>query len=163
MRKLLLGSVVLTLFAFSLILIQISCHKDVQAQTLAYTLPPATTTSLGGVIVGNGLSVTSNGIISVDSRTGGTANQNLILTSYLNSDSTLAIYDYNGNLQKTIELGSERGSLIDARFSTDGTLIFFRTKATGAYGDRIFKMNSDGSAIQQIVDQKAASRFMDIK
>jgi len=163
MRKLLLSSAVLTLFAFSLILFEISCKKEIQAQTQAYTLQPATTTSLGGVIIGNGLSITSNGVISVNNQTGGTTNQDLILTSYLNSDSTLAIYDYNGNLQKTIELGNGRGSLIDARFSPDGAMIFFRTKATGGFGDRIFKMKSDGSAIQQIIDHRAASRFLDIK
>ena len=32
----------------------------------AYTLPPATTTTLGGVIVGNGLNVDGNGLLSVD-------------------------------------------------------------------------------------------------
>lgn len=163
MKNLLLGSAALIIFSCSMILFQISCKKDIQAQTRTYILPTATTTSLGGVIVGNGLSINSNGVISVTNQTGGTTNQNLILTSYLNSDSTIAIYDYNGNLQKTIELGSGRGTLIDARFSSDGTLIFFRTKATGGYGDRIFKMKSDGSAIQQIIDHKAASRFMDIK
>lgn len=65
MRKLLLGSAVLTLFAISITLFQISCQKESNAQTTTYTLPPATTTSLGGIIVGNGLSVTPSGVLSV--------------------------------------------------------------------------------------------------
>ena len=78
-KKLFLGSIALTTFALSIILFQVSCQKDVVAQnTTNYTLPPATTTTLGGVIVGNGLSVTSNGTLSVNA-SGGTTQQNKLL------------------------------------------------------------------------------------
>lgn len=65
MKRILLGSLILTLFALSIMIFQISCQKNTQAQTNNYTLPPATTANLGGVIVGNGLSVTSNRTLSV--------------------------------------------------------------------------------------------------
>lgn len=49
-----------------------SCQKEATAQQSGsnYTLPFATTSTLGGVIIGNGLSVTGNGTLSVNS-TGG--------------------------------------------------------------------------------------------
>ena len=34
----------------------------------AYTLPPATTTTLGGIKVGEGLSVTSNGVLNANAQ-----------------------------------------------------------------------------------------------
>lgn len=72
MRKLLLSSVVLSLFAIALTVFQMSCQKEATAQQTGsnYTLPSATTSTLGGVIIGSGISVTSNGTISVNS-TGG--------------------------------------------------------------------------------------------
>ena len=50
MKKLLLGSAALTLFAISIFIFQVSCKKEATAQTgSTYILPPATTTTLGGV------------------------------------------------------------------------------------------------------------------
>ena len=68
MKKLLLGSVALTLFSIAIAIFQMSCQKEANAQTGTgtYTLQPATTSTLGGIIVGNGLSVTSNGTLSVN-------------------------------------------------------------------------------------------------
>lgn len=69
MKKLLMGSVSLLLFSIAIAVFQISCQKEVGAQggsSTSYILPPATTNSLGGVIVGNGLNVTSNGLLSVN-------------------------------------------------------------------------------------------------
>lgn len=65
MKKLLLSTIVLVIFAVSIGLFQISCQKDAAAQTIQnYILPPATTSKLGGIIVGSGLTVTSNGTLS---------------------------------------------------------------------------------------------------
>ncbi len=46
-----------------------SCQKEATAQQTGsnYILPSATTSTLGGVIVGSGLSVTSNGTLSLTS------------------------------------------------------------------------------------------------
>lgn len=64
MKKLFLGSAALALFAIAITLFQISCKKDAIAQTITYTLQPATTSTLGGVIVGPGLTVDNSGVLS---------------------------------------------------------------------------------------------------
>ncbi len=51
LKKLVLSTIVLTAFAFSLLLVQLSCKKDVVAQVASYILPIASTTKLGGVMV----------------------------------------------------------------------------------------------------------------
>lgn len=68
MKKLFLGSIVLMMFSISITLIQISCQKPAEAQTGSntYVLPPATTSALGGVIVGQGLNVTNTGVLSAN-------------------------------------------------------------------------------------------------
>jgi hypothetical protein len=77
-----MGSVALTLFSISIVIFQMSCKKDATAQTggTSYTLPTATTSTLGGVIVGSGLSVTSNGILSANATTGGLTQLNKSFT-----------------------------------------------------------------------------------
>ncbi len=66
MKKLFLGSAALALFAIAITLFQISCKKDAIAQTMTYTLQPATASSLGGVIVGSGLTVDNSGVLSTN-------------------------------------------------------------------------------------------------
>ena len=51
----------------------------------AYVLPPATTSTLGGVIIGTGLSVASNGTISVNS-TWLTQQVSAAVASYMSSN-----------------------------------------------------------------------------
>ena len=75
MKKLVLGSIAMLLLAISVTLFQISCTKEAHAQNNSnsnYTLPPATATTLGGIMVGTGLNITSNGTLSV-SQTGSNA------------------------------------------------------------------------------------------
>jgi hypothetical protein len=51
MKKVFLGSIVLVFFAVSICIFQISCTKEAVAQTNnTYVVPPATTTTLGGVL-----------------------------------------------------------------------------------------------------------------
>lgn len=59
MKKILQSTVVLTAFALSLILVQLSCRKDVVAQIASYILPIASKTTLGGVMI-DGTSITIN-------------------------------------------------------------------------------------------------------
>jgi len=61
---LLQGSIALCLFAIAIMLFQISCKKDSFAQSPAYTLPMASTSTLGGVIVGQGLNIDNTGKLS---------------------------------------------------------------------------------------------------
>lgn len=61
MKKILLSSIVLTLFSLSLFLMQISCQDEAIAQNgPSYVLPIATTSTLGGVIP-DGVSIKVDG------------------------------------------------------------------------------------------------------
>ena len=107
MKKVFLGSIVLVFFAVAICLFQISCTKEAVAQTNStYVLPPATTTTLGGVIVGNGLSITPTGVLSVNSSVGSVALQNKILFTK-ESNSTLAAEIWSANYDGT---GASRGA-----------------------------------------------------
>lgn len=65
MKKILRSTVVLTAFAFSLLLVQLSCRKDVVAQIANYILPVASKTTLGGVMVdGTSITIDKEGKIS---------------------------------------------------------------------------------------------------
>lgn len=173
MKKLLLSSAVLVLFAIAIIIFQLSCKKQAIAQTGSnYTLPPATTSTLGGIIVGKGLSITSSGILSADSSTTtGTSqtNQNLILTSYLNSDSTLALYDYSGTLLRTIQPSSAvmdftKYKIREAKLSPDGKLIIVSGQSRSVnFGDAVFTMDTYGNNVKKIFTQNASLRYLDIR
>ena len=65
MKNLLKNSLVILLVFFSITILTISCEMESVAQNpTTYTLPIATSTRLGGVIVGSGLSITPDGLIS---------------------------------------------------------------------------------------------------
>lgn len=64
MKKLFMGSIAILLFTIAISIFQISCEKEAVAYNSNYKLPPATTSTLGGVIVGNGLSATLNGTLT---------------------------------------------------------------------------------------------------
>src|SRR2546423_12190340 len=103
MRKLLLGSLVLTAFSIAILLFQISCQKSALAE-VPYTLPPATTTTLGGVIVGSGLSVTSNGTLSVNAAGGVQQLNKIIFAKLLPAGGIIEIWtmNYDGSNQTKV-------------------------------------------------------------
>ena len=161
MKKLLLGSIVLLIFSVSIIFIQISCSKPVTAQSTSYTLPPATTSVLGGVIVGSGLSVSSNGTLSVNGSSGSNTNQNKIIVA---QDTVLYIYDYTGKaltgnigskLVPFLYSNSSKPSYIySVKFSPDCTLLFIQSKAYNTNSgtpDGFYSMDANGNNVKQIV------------
>ena len=97
MKKLLLASTVLTLCSLSMLIFQMSCSKTAQAQASTYTLPPATTTTIGGVIVGSGLSVSSNGTLSATPAAGGVTQLGKILIEEGYSNDSLLVMNYDGS------------------------------------------------------------------
>lgn len=161
MKKLLLGSVVLTVFSASIILFQVSCKKTADAQTgTSYTLPSATTTTLGGVIVGNGLSVASNGTLSVNSTTGAPHQLNkIVFAKLLTGGGTTEIWtmNYDGTDQTKVNITMPSGQVItfeDPKLSPDGTKIVFIGTTTGSNNndDDIYICNIDGSGVTKIYD-----------
>jgi hypothetical protein len=159
MKKLLLGSIVMMMFSASVILFQLSCQKSVQAQSSSYTLPPATPASLGGVIVGSGLSVTSNGTISVLPNTPGLTQLNkLIFKKNIGGGSSevwTANYDGSnaGKVAITLPAGVSFSDDMNPVLSPDGQKIFFTAGATGTSGGDLYSCNSNGSNVTKIVEK----------
>lgn len=158
MKKLLLGSVILTFFAFSIILFQASCQKEAVANTeSAYTLPPATTATLGGVIVGSGLNVTANGTLSVTSS--GVTQQNKIFykkgvkdpSNSSKSIDEIWSANYDGSNQKKLSVTLPLDSKIVAlSISPDRQSLFF--SVWGPLTANIYTCKTDGSGLTKIID-----------
>lgn len=164
MKKLLLGSAALTIFAISITLFQISCQKESQAQATSYTLPPATTSALGGVIVGNGLTVTSNGTLSV--APGGPTQQNKILfvKSFVSEQeewSEIWTANYDGTNAQKINITVPADMRIDGELgpiiSPDRQTIFFSMSNTTTNSNHIYSCKLDGTNIVKVVDGAGTS------
>ncbi len=161
MKKILLGSLAFFLFAISISILQTSCDKDANAQSNNYILPPATNSTLGGVIVGNGLNITSSGLLTVT--TGSSMTQlNKILFyrdggNYLN-EIWIANYDGTGQTKINIDLpqGCQIGNGTDAKLSPDGKKVFFGVWATPSNMAYIYSCNIDGSDLTKIIDGTAS-------
>jgi len=164
MKKLLLGSAALTLFSISIILFQLSCQKPVDAQQTNYTLPPATPSTLGGVIVGSGLSVTSNGILSLNTTNGIVTQLNKIIYTKLNTSIAqkfeIWTADYDGTNQAKLNItmpsGFQCGGDGDVRVSPNGQKVFFTSVQTSNNSTHIFTCNIDGSNLTKIIDGTSA-------
>jgi hypothetical protein len=160
MKKLFLGSIALTTFSISILLFQVSCKKEAKAQTNSNNyLTPATTTTLGGIIVGSGLSVTSNGTLSVNS-TGGTTQLNKIIFGKLvTGGGAIEIWtmNYDGSNQTKINIVMPTGEVVNdlnPKLSPDGTKVVFlgTTTASTNNDDDIYTCNIDGSNVTKIYD-----------
>lgn len=159
-----MGSAALTLFSLSIILFQISCQKDSNAQSgnSSYTLPPATTSTLGGVIVGNGLSVTSNGTISVTAS--GVAQQNKILyiKEFHSADDYCEIWtaNFDGTNAHKINITIPTGMYIDAEtgvhISPDRQLMFLSMYNPTTNIENIYSCKLDGTNLTKVVDGTGA-------
>jgi len=153
MKKLLLSSVILTFFAFSIILFQASCQKEALANTeSAYTLPPATATTLGGVIVGTGLNVTANGTLNVTPS--GVIQQNkIIFVKRVNSTKEIWTANYDGSNQKKLNIALPSGSRVwDMSISPDGQNLIFSAFSSGIDESHIYTCKTDGSNLTKIID-----------
>jgi hypothetical protein len=165
MKKLLLSSAALILFSISILIFQISCKKDAVAQSGgAYILPVATTTTLGGVIAGSGLSVASNGTLSVMPVSGGLTQQNIIFyIKNISADNSfeywLANLDGTNQHKINITLGANVVLRDEARLSPDGTRIIFTAENTSSNIDAIYSVAVTGGAATKIIDGATTSRI----
>lgn len=146
----------MTIFAISIIIFQISCKKDAVAQTTSYTLPPATTSSLGGIIVGNGLSVSSNGTLSTSS-SGLTQLNKIIYSKYpgtgtYSAEIWTANYDGTGQAKVNITLPANLGITGSAQLSPNGQTLFFQVGNRTTFKFYIYSCKLDGTDVQQIID-----------
>ena len=165
-----MGSFVLGIFSLAIAVFQISCQKTVSAQSGNYILPVATTTNLGGVIVGNGLTISSSGVLSASSGTQ-LENQNQIL--FLYSDTVLRLYDYKGNtngvnLAHNLVPYLYTNYIVDAKFSPDKSLIFVHTRRLTSLGsdpDFVYSMDANGDNVKKIITGERLSNLnvMDVR
>ena len=157
MRKLLLSSVVLSTFAIALTIFQMSCQKQATAQQTNsnYTLPAATTSTLGGVIIGNGLSVTNNGTLSVNTSTSSLPQMNkLIIRKFnykTNSLDGIYIANYDGSNQQKINVqlpsGDNFGQVL---LSPDGKTLFIESNGEPT---NLYSCNIDGTNLKKILGE----------
>jgi hypothetical protein len=163
MKKLLLGSISLLMFSVSVLIVQISCQKGANSQPSNgsnYVLPPATTTTLGGIIVGNGLAVTSNGTLSATSTPA--AQQNKILFykhrkgNFTTNWDEIWIANYDGTNLKRVNIAPPAGMSInldsDVSISPDGQKVFFGMTETATGFTHVYSCNVDGTNLAKVVD-----------
>lgn len=164
MKKLLLGSVSLMLFAIAILIFQISCNKQAIAQpTSSYTLPPATTSTLGGVIIdGTTIKVDANGKISTVSNNNQQLNIILYAIGYgggpgaVNSSaSEYWTMNYDGTNPKKIPLTFASGFYysMNPRLSPDGKTIFF-SASDNNYNSYLYSCSIDGTNLKTLLVQK---------
>jgi hypothetical protein len=165
MKKILMGSAVLTLFAISVTLFQISCQKESNAQTTTYTLPPATTTTLGGVIVGNGLTVTPSGVLFVTTSTPGQLNL-LVYYKYIAPNYEIWTAKQDGTNQVKINMTLPANTVYSddepPQLSPDGTKVFFTLESTiaGQTGTDLYSANINGSSVTKIIDKGGNGNYI---
>jgi hypothetical protein len=153
MKRLLLGSAVLTIFAIAITLFQISCKKDAIAQATNYNLTPATTTKLGGIIVGTGLVIDNAGILSTreDNLTDVILYQKSVSTGYGTEWWTCFKDGSNQrkvNFPSTITVRQLGVSLLSDKKS----VVFSGSVTAIPLGiSDIYTMNIDGTNLQKIV------------
>ncbi|WEK20019.1 MAG: hypothetical protein P0Y49_02480 [Candidatus Pedobacter colombiensis] len=160
MKKLLLSSAVLLLFSVSMLLFQISCKKEVSAQSNIYTLSPASTSKLGGIIVGNGLSVTSDGTLSVSSTSNSSRLNKIIYTKRPSNSSSNEFWsaNYDGTNQKKINISLPTNLTLgdNVELSPDGLLLIFQVYDNKGKA-HIYSCNVDGSNVKLIIDGSSSA------
>lgn len=158
MNKIAKSSLVLLLFSLSLIFFQLSCEEPVEAQQQNYILPPATTTLLGGVKVGTGLTVASDGMLSVTPPTTSVQEPlNRFLYVLYNDNTNVTEFwtaKHDGTDNKKIPVSLAAGLTIasqSAVLTPNGqTLIFSATDNNDV--KFIYSISIDGSNLKKLVD-----------
>lgn len=140
----------MTVLSLVITVFQISCTKTANAQQSNYILQPATSTTLGGVIIGNGLNVTSNGTLSVTA-TGLTQLNKLLIYDGQN----IAIINYDGTGKISIPINLPTGRVFRsttpvAHLSPDGQKIFFEVYESNTSTYFIYSCSVTGNSLQVI-------------
>lgn len=157
MKKILLSTLTLIAFSFSIILFEVSCKKTASADSPTYTLPIATTSKLGGVIPdGSTISVDANGKISTINNIASQQNRILYFTYEGVADANgfdlekLHSANYDGTNVSDINIILPSGISLDngpISLSPDHKTIFFEVETGNPNnsGSAIYACNIDGS------------------
>ena len=164
MKTMFKSSILLLLFSFSLLVFNLSCEKESIAQTTTpYTLPIATSTKLGGVIIGTGLNVTTEGVLSTQINPG-------ILVFAKSGDKSnefwTSKYDGSGQVKITISSLPSTGEVIkdNIKITPDGKKFFFVANPNPTNQnslDALYSCNADGSGLTKLIDN--IDEFSDLK
>lgn len=133
-----------------------------------YTLPPATTSTLGGIIVGNGLTVTSSGVLS----TSDTIPKALNLILYYKFNLNTGIVELwkakpDGTSQSQIAFTLPPNTRVATetapQFTAERTKIIIglnRLSGSAQVGRDIYSMNIDGTGLVRIIDGGGNNVYM---
>lgn len=163
MVKILLGTACVLLLAACLLVIQIGFRKDPAAGTNV-TIPTASARSLGGVIIGEGLSVSKAGLISVSGSVS-QLSKVLLTKTWKNNDKSYTneiwLVNYDGSVPTRIPIslpsglyiGSSTGAAGNTKafLSPDGKTVFFNVSDSKGLTQGIYASNTDGSGIRQLI------------
>lgn len=154
-----MGTVFLSVVGLAITSTQISCSKT-SAQTSNYVLPVATNSTLGGVIVGAGLSVNSSGVISTTPTSSGLTQigKLLVVEMLPNYESAFYICNYDGSNKTMIPITLPVGrkfasSPTHGRLSPDGKILFFEVYESSTSNGFLYSCNVDGSNLKVIYTQ----------
>ena len=158
-KRIIKSSIVLILFSFSMLVFNLSCEEPVQAQQQNYVLQPATASTLGGIRVGNGLSVTTDGTLSVSGEQNGQVYKPLNRFLYViyndnTGETEFWTAKHDGTDNKKIPISLSSGLRISSQggiLTPNGqTLIFtVRDESNVKY---IYSISTDGSDLKKLVD-----------
>ena len=174
MVKILLGTACVLLIAACLLAIQIGFRKD-PASTTHYTLPAADNKTLGGIIIGEGFSISKTGLLSVKG-SAGQLSKVLLTKSWKNSDRTYTneiwMVNYDGSaparipitLPSGLYIGSSTGATGNTKafLSPDGKTVFFNVSDSKGLAQGIYASNVDGSAIRQLITTSGADSTLNV-
>ena len=163
MKKLLLSTIVLLGFSIALVIFQISCTKTANSQNPSFTLTPATTSKLGGVIPdGTTIGVDATGKISTITNTSTVKQEGKLLYCLRGKDDTGYFFwtsNFDGSNPQKINIKVPAGLVIGNGFnlSPDHKTIFFEVGpiSGNAYHTYFYSCNIDGSNSHQIIDAGA--------
>jgi len=163
MKKVLMGSAFLAVIGIGITATQLSCSKTTAQSTTNYTLPPATTSTLGGIIVGSGLTISSNGTLSVNSTTGGLTQLNKILlvdnnTPSGNQSQSFVVINSDGTGKTIIPITLPTGrtfasNAANGQLSPDGKTLFFEVYEISTGSGFLYSCGLDGSNLKVIYTQ----------
>lgn len=164
MKKLIFGAIAMTSFAVSILIFQMSCKKDVTAQTGAYVLTPATTSKLGGVIVdGTTIQVDAAGKISAVSSPAN-AGSIILYNRRATDDAPDELWKANldGTGQQKISITLPAGLVLNLsdggamKLTPDNQRIVFLARNSSTSQDYIYSCKIDGTDVKKLVDGPAS-------
>jgi len=165
-KKILKSSIVLILFSLSILIFNLSCEEPVLAQQQNYVLPSATSSTLGGIKVGGGLTITTDGILSVveDKNTHIYEPHNRFLYVFYNdiiAETEFWTAKLDGSDMKKIPISLPSGLKISSQsgvLTPDGQTLIF-TVMNESDLKYIYSISTSGGDLKKLIDGTSTTGF----